>query len=100
MYMKTVRKIDMPHIGNVFKEQRSPELPFLIWLDSSSIDSYEMFNPYPIMYRRCRKPSILAIATPDILYFRLNEQPSVNRAFPPVGWQLHVSISTYFLPCT
>ena len=60
-------------------------------LPVDSIDTNEIYHPVPlymIIVTRCLSPQLQTS-----IYFLRKEQPSVKRAFSPVGWQLGKSVS-------
>jgi hypothetical protein len=84
---------------------RYPELPFLTFAfeleskDPSSIlrssQSVPMESTSLSHDSRYRNPhQVAAIIVPRIVYFLRKEQPSVNRALPPVGWHLCILLAS------
>jgi len=71
--------------------QRYPELPFRF----NRFGSAKRDAIFYLQRTLQTPPSLSSLSSSDInnnndrvsLYFLRNEQPSVNRAFPPVGWQ-------------
>jgi hypothetical protein len=87
---------------------RYPELPFLTFAfeleskDPSSIlrssQSVPMESTSLSHDSRYRNPhQVAAIIVPRIVYFLRKEQPSVNRALPPVGWHLYILLASALL---
>lgn len=90
----------MPNIENMERKGsrdqrldiRNSRFDFGMTRDPSSILRSSRSEPYEIYtlshYHHRREPSILRFRHSRNIYFLRKEQPSVNRALPPVGWHL------------